>query len=269
MSRNAGNLPVSQHGRASTKELRRIDFAELQFLDLSRERQGTDLEESEVLGGVVAFQIHGELELDRPLRAVLPDLQQQIENLGQGKPPVLENRCEIDEAHARPRKPVIDGVVFGRVGRTDRGERSILLRRFKSQLNQLDPAVAVEVQAPILELQSVKIALRVLENVLDRRELDQVARVLGTKADASFPFTNRFSQPERNGCDPVFARHRSGGIKIVGPRDTGKIRIEPVPVDRSHQFLHDDRHLFFFQAVGRGPSDRPWREPKTWMRKRA
>ncbi len=34
--------------------------------------------------------------------------------------------------------------------------------------------------------------------------------------------------------------------------DAGKIRVEALAVHLAHNLLQDDRHLFLFQAVGRG-----------------
>ena len=34
--------------------------------------------------------------------------------------------------------------------------------------------------------------------------------------------------------------------------DSGEIRIKALPVGRAHNLLENHRHLFFFQAVGRG-----------------
>ena len=47
---------------------------------------------------------------------------------------MLEYRCKVDQSHAGPRDPIVDGVVLGRVGRTDSGQCTVILGGFVSDL---------------------------------------------------------------------------------------------------------------------------------------
>ena len=71
---------------------------------------------------------------------------------------------------------------------------AVLLGGFQSPLPQLNFAGLARIGVSVLELNGKEISLRVLENILHRRKLDQVARVLGAEPDAGSTFTNGFTQ---------------------------------------------------------------------------
>ena len=119
---------------------------------------------------------------------------------------------------------------------------------------QLPRRRRLDVGCAILQRQRVEVALRVLEHVANRRELNRMVRIRGTEAHARPAGHHRLAEPERHGDDAVLGAHRRSRIEIVRPRDARNVRIEPVVVVRADDPLKDHRHLLFLEPVRRRPN---------------
>ena len=80
-----------------------------------------------------------------------------------------------------------------------------------------------------------------------------MARRARTEVQHASAFDDRPAQAERHRGHAVLGLQRCLRIEVVRPRHAREIGIEPRPVLGADDLLNDDRHLLFFEAVGRRP----------------
>ena len=105
----------------------------------------------------------------------------------------------------------------------------------------------------MIQFQSPEIGLRIRQDILNRRELQNVSRVTRAERKAPAAIDHRAPQSQCDRGDAVAELHRRHGVEIVRSSNSGKVRIKPRIVASTDHLLKNDRHLFFFQAVRRGP----------------
>ena len=197
-------------------------------------------------------QVHRELDLDRRAHPALPLLHEGRQQVGERKPPLLQDRGEGHEPRPRAREPVVDGVVLGRVGRGDARQRAVRLGGREVERLLAHPAV----RGPALEGKRPELALGRLQHVLDRGELEDVVRVARAEPDAHPALDDRAAHAERDRHHPVPRLHGRRGVEVVGAGHPGEVRVEPPAPRRPHDPLEDHRHLLLLQPVGGRPEVR-------------
>ena len=93
---------MSQHLRTLADQARRFDFFHANVFAFARHHQRAQLQKSE-LGGLIGTlrQADGELDLHRTAQRVFADAHELVENAGQRKQAVLEDRREAHDARLR------------------------------------------------------------------------------------------------------------------------------------------------------------------------
>ena len=245
---------VAEHVGAAADRVGVLDVGEVELLPFVRQGERAHLQEAELRRPARAgAEVHRELQLHRPAHPLGADREQPVEQLGQREEAVLEDEGEADQPHAGARDPVVDGVVLGRVGRADGGQRPVLLGDVEVERRLAHLAVGVHPQTPLVELQRPELALRVLEHVVDRGELDDVPREARAEAQRGQAVHDRAPEAERDGDDAVGRGERRRGIEVVGAGHAGEVGIEAGPAARADDPLEDHRHLLLLQPVRRGP----------------
>src|ERR1700686_1164025 len=103
-----------------------------------------------------------------------------------------------------------------------------------------------------VKFQGAEFRLRIRQNVFDRGKLQQIAGIARTEAQALAAIDYRAAKTKSDRGNAISESHRRYRIKIVGAYHARKIRIEAWAVNRAHNLLEHDRHLFLFQAIGSG-----------------
>ena len=140
-------------------------------------RQGPDLQETELVRiELPVAQDHGEFDLHLGAHGAAPQLQQQLQDVGQGEQVRLQDVGEGNQAHAVAVDAVVDGMVLRRVDRADRLERAVAFGVLQVQQGQVEVVVVGGIGIRIADVHGEELALAVLQPVVDGAELGQDAR---------------------------------------------------------------------------------------------
>jgi hypothetical protein len=163
---------------------------------------------------------------------------------------VPEHGSEADDADSWAAYALIDCLVIAGIRRSERKKRSVGFGCIKPEAHFLQTtrmAVGCAIQRECPEFR-----LRVVEDVFDRRELQQVPGIARTERKAFSSIYDRAAQAQSHSRDAICEGHRRNWIEIMRSDNSGKIGIEALTMRRADELLNDHCHFFFLKSVWRG-----------------
>ena len=136
------------------------------------------------------------------------------------------------------------------MSRRQAGQCAILLRILQTETFHQHIARFQGLRRRGIQIKCEKLALIVVQSAsADEKNWSRWLGYFGQKRTVTPPSTIVLPKPECNADDAVQRLLGRHGIEVVGFRHSGKIGIETRPMLLPDHFLHDHRHLLFFQPV--------------------
>src|SRR4029077_2925266 len=151
-----------------------------------------------------------------------------------------------------PTQAIVDCLVVRRVGRPDRVKGSVGLGGVQTKANFTKRGNHVFFAAlNVGQLERQKVRLRIGENILHRRELDEVSRIARAECQTLTAIDHSAAEAQDDCGNAVVRVHRRHWIEVIGAHDSGEIRIKTLVVGGADHLLENDGHFFFFQPIRR------------------